>query len=88
MIEIIYLKEQEEQYLKWELAAFQSWNGLIQNWGSKKTPPDFETYKRQMGIKRPKFAGKSKKAEIEKSGQAIKDLGFGSLMDLLKPKAT
>lgn len=86
-MEVISLEEAEEYYREWELAAFQSWNNLVQNWQRKKSPPDFEAYKKQLGIKRPgKFINKSKQAELEEANTKLMDLGLGIDLNKLKPQ--
>jgi hypothetical protein len=87
MLELIGIEEAERLYREWELAAFEGWQSLGQNWSSKKQPPDFEKYKQQLGIRRPNlFINKTKKDEVDKAQQALVDAGFGSYLDSLKPQ--
>lgn len=89
MLEIIAIDEAERMYREWEMGAFTGWQSLTQNWASKKSPPDFEKYKQQLGIKRPRLhVNTSKAAEVQKATQALEEAGFGSILDTLKPPQT
>jgi hypothetical protein len=78
MLEVLAIEEMERRHHDFELEAFGGWQRHL---CKAKKPMDFERYKKSLGLRRPiKAQGKSKKSEIAKAHQVMRDLGFTGLI--------
>lgn len=75
---VLSIDRRERDYDKWKLSAFNGWqNSLYQPYVK---PKRFDTYLKDLGIRDPNKAGKTKARELEEANKVLEELGINNVI--------